>query len=122
VPSTAAALRVRGRDHLRELAGPAVAELQAAGMPATEVRLLRRRGRIRDSAELSVAQRRANLAGSFVVDARQPVPAGALLVVVDDVVTSGATLTEAAGTLRSARPGDAPPVLAAVVAATPKRP
>ena len=41
--------------------------------------------------------------------------------VVDDVVTSGATLTEAAAALsRGARPG-APPVLAAVVAATPRR-
>jgi orotate phosphoribosyltransferase-like protein len=42
-------------------------------------------------------------------------------VVVDDVVTSGATLTEAAATLsRGARPG-ALTVLAAVVAATPRR-
>ena len=41
--------------------------------------------------------------------------------VVDDVVTSGATLTEAAAALSSgARPGDAP-VVAAVVAATPRR-
>ncbi len=46
-------------------------------------------------------------------------PAG-LLVVVDDVVTSGATLTEAAAALTAARP-DGPPVLAAVVAATPRR-
>jgi predicted amidophosphoribosyltransferase len=47
--------------------------------------------------------------------------AGAQLVVVDDVVTSGATLTEAAGALERALPGG-PVVLAAVVAATPKQP
>ena len=46
-------------------------------------------------------------------------PRGALLVLVDDVVTSGATLTEAAAAL-AARPARAPPVLAAVVAATPR--
>jgi orotate phosphoribosyltransferase len=40
-------------------------------------------------------------------------------VLVDDVVTSGATLTEAASVLRPA--GDTP-VLGAVVAATPRRP
>ena len=68
VPSTAAAVRTRGRDHVRELAAVAVAELRTVGVEATAVRLLRRRGRVRDSAELSVAQRRANLAGSFLVD------------------------------------------------------
>jgi predicted amidophosphoribosyltransferase len=120
VPSTAAAVRARGRDHVRELTGPAVAELRAAGVDAVAARLLRRRGRARDSAELSVAQRRANLAGSFVVDPRAAVR-GAQLVVVDDVVTSGATLTEAAAALERAFP-DGPVVLGAVVAATPKRP
>ena len=47
---------------------------------------------------------------------------GLPLVLVDDVVTSGATLTEAAGVLAAVvRPGG-PPVLAAVVAATPREP
>ena len=121
VPSTPAAVRARGRDHVRELTGPAVAELRAVGVAAASVRLLRRRGRVRDSAELSVAQRRANLAGSFVVDPRTRVPPDGQLVVVDDVVTSGATLTEAALLLERAFPGS-PAVLGAVVAATPKRP
>jgi predicted amidophosphoribosyltransferase len=120
VPSSPAAVRARGRDHVRELTGPAVAELRAAGVDARAARLLRRRGRVRDSANLSVAQRRANLAGSFVVAPRRPPSPAALLVVVDDVVTSGATLTEAAGTLERAFPRSLP-VLAAVVAATPKR-
>jgi predicted amidophosphoribosyltransferase len=119
VPSTAAAIRTRGRDHVRELARVAVAELRVAGAEVSTVRLLRRRGRVRDSAELSAAQRRANLAGSFVVDPRQgPGRPGTQLVVVDDVVTSGATLTEAAGALERAFPAG-PVVLAAVVAATP---
>lgn len=118
VPSSRAALRTRGRDHVRELAGCAVTELRAAGLPAAESRLLRRRGRVLDSAGLSAAQRRANLAGTF--EPALPLPAGALLVLVDDVVSSGATLTEAAAVLGAAtRPTD-PPVLAAVVAATPR--
>ena len=119
VPSSAQALRTRGRDHVRELTGRAVAELRAVGVPASEARLLRRRGRARDSASLSAAQRRANLAGTFV-PRRRPVQPEAVLVLVDDVVTSGATLTEAAAVLASVRP-DGPPVLAAVVAATPRR-
>lgn len=121
VPSSAAALRTRGRDHVRELARCAVAELRAAGVPASCRRLLRRHGRVRDSAELSAGQRRANLAGTFAL--APGVDAGnALLVLVDDVVTSGATLTEAASVLAGPAPAGAPPVLAAVVAATPRTP
>ncbi len=120
VPSSRAALRSRGRDHVRELTGCAVTELRAAGLPATGSRLLRRRGRVRDSAGLSAVQRRANLAGTFRLAGA--VPRGALLVLVDDVVSSGATLTEAAAVLGAAMRPDDPPVVAAVVAATPRTP
>jgi predicted amidophosphoribosyltransferase len=122
VPSSAAALRTRGRDHVGELTRRAVAELREAGLPVGEARLLRRRGRVRDSAGLSAAARRANLAGSFEVDPAVAPLRGALLVLVDDVVTSGATLTEAAAELSSRCRTDDAPVLAAVVAATPRRP
>jgi predicted amidophosphoribosyltransferase len=123
VPSSPAALRTRGRDHVRELTGRAVAELRAAGMPAAEARLLRRRGRVRDSAGLSAVQRQANLAGTFARSGAGGAlrPPGVLLVLVDDVVTSGATLTEAAAVLAGPGRRDDPPVLAAVVAATPRR-
>jgi predicted amidophosphoribosyltransferase len=123
VPSSRTALRTRGRDHVRELADRAVIELGRAGLPAAQLPLLGRSGRIRDSAGLSAFQRRANLAGTFVPRPDVgPVPAGALLILVDDVVTSGATLTEAAAALTSAVGTGRPPVLAAVVAATPRRP
>ena len=83
--------------------------------------MLRRRGRVQDSAALGAAQRRANLAGTFVLDPGRPRPGpGALVVLVDDVVTSGATLTEAAVVLRGAGVPGALPVVAAVVAATPR--
>jgi predicted amidophosphoribosyltransferase len=120
LPATRAALRSRGRDHVAELTRVAVAELRAAGVPATSERLLRRTGRVADSAGLSAAQRRSNLAGTFAVRPVRPVPGGTLVVLVDDVVTSGATLTEAAATLAGTRRNDTP-VLAAVVAATPRR-
>jgi predicted amidophosphoribosyltransferase len=122
VPSSAAALRSRGRDHVGELTHRAVAELREAGLSVREARLLRRRGRVRDSAGLSAAARRANLAGSFEVDPAVAPLRGALLVLVDDVVTTGATLTEAAAVLSSRCRTDDAPVLAAVVAATPRRP
>jgi hypothetical protein len=111
---------------VRELADAAAAELRAAGVPARTVRLLGRVAgrRIRDSAGLDAVQRRTNLAGRFRV-LPAAVPPGSQLVLVDDIVTSGATLTEAARVLRggSDRSGlrADTPVLAAVVAATPRR-
>jgi predicted amidophosphoribosyltransferase len=132
VPSSAAAVQRRGRDHVRELAGCAAAELRAAGVPARLVPVLRRGRGTRDSAGLDAAERRRNLAGRFRVarpwDGGLP---GGTLVLVDDVVTSGATLTEAARALSGPRADGVParrpgpvgglPVVAAVVAATPRR-
>jgi predicted amidophosphoribosyltransferase len=120
VPSSAAALRTRGRDHVRELTVRAVRELRAAGLPAAQGRLLRRRGRVRDSAELAAGQRRANLAGTFALAPAAGTVDG-VLVLVDDVVTSGATLTEAGSVLAGLVPPGGPPVLGAVVAATPRQ-
>jgi hypothetical protein len=73
-----------------------------------------------DSAGLSAAERRANLANTFEVAGT--VPPGALVVLVDDVVSSGATLAEAAAALGVAMRRCDPPVLAAAVAATPRTP
>ena len=119
LPSSRAAVRERGRDHVAELTRAALRELRRAGVPATAARLLGRRGRVRDSAGLDARQRRANLAGTFV--AREPVRRGSgLLVVVDDVVSSGASVTEAAAVLLPAARRFDTPVVAAVVAATPR--
>jgi predicted amidophosphoribosyltransferase len=121
VPSSAAAVRRRGRDHVRELADVAGAELRAAGVPAQTRSLLGWAGgrRVRDSAGLDAAQRRGNLAGRYRARTTA-LPTGCRLVLVDDVVTSGATLTEAARALL-ADENAAAVVLAAVVAATPRR-
>jgi predicted amidophosphoribosyltransferase len=92
VPSTGAAVRRRGFDHTWELARIAAA---AVDLPTT--RLLRSGSR-QDSAALSFAARRANLAGSMRVRRTGHGP----VILVDDVRTSGATLAEAERVLLAA--------------------
>ncbi len=97
-PSRPAAARARGGDHVARLCH----EL-AAGRPDLHVaRPLRLARRARDSVGLDAAQRVANLAGRLRVRESQRPPAGAAVVLVDDVVTTGATLRACRGALAHA--------------------
>jgi predicted amidophosphoribosyltransferase len=104
VPSSSAARRTRGGDHVRRLIG------RASARPV--LRLIRT---VHDSAGLDTAARAANLAGAMQAAPPRRIR---VAVLVDDIVTTGATLREAAGALRAAGWTVAG---AAVVAATPKR-
>ena len=84
------------------LAAVASRRLRARGRPVRAVRLLRQRRGVSDQAGLGARGRAANVAGAFAV--RRPlrgVPAGAGVVVVDDVVTTGASAAEAVRVLRA---------------------
>ncbi|MEV8636304.1 phosphoribosyltransferase family protein [Streptosporangium sp. NPDC051023] len=124
VPSSRSAGRRRGHDPVNRLAGLAAAYLQAAGWPATVERMLVQRRRVADQAGLSSLQRAENLSRAFrvTVNRNGSVPGfwgdSGVVVLVDDIVTTGATLAEAARALRAA--GIAVP-LAATVAATRRR-
>jgi predicted amidophosphoribosyltransferase len=115
VPSARAARRARGHDPVGVIAALAVRDLAARGWPVTYAPVLAQRRRVADQAGLSSAQRAANLSGAFRVASRVR---WAVCVLVDDVVTTGATLAEAARALGAA--GAAVP-LAVTVAATRRR-
>lgn len=112
VPSTRAAAAARGGDHVLRLARRAGLR---TGVPVAGTRALELTREKQDSAGLSVAERAGNLRGAL----RACAPlVGRAAILVDDIVTTGATLREAARALQSA----GWPVLgAAVVAATPRR-
>jgi predicted amidophosphoribosyltransferase len=119
-PSTAAAIRERGGEHMTRLAGHAALRLRAAGRDVRVARLLRALPRP-DSASLDAAARRAAAESSLRIRTRrigffplsQPIPG--TLVVVDDIVTTGATLAAVTRRLKEAETQVAG---AAVLAAT----
>jgi predicted amidophosphoribosyltransferase len=95
IPSRPSAARLRGRQFIAEMA-------QISGdRCGIEVQSLLLHSRhVRDQSGLLTKERWNNLEGAFVVQGNQPVLGRALLV--DDLVTTGATLSEAARALRYA--------------------
>lgn len=110
VPLAGARLRERGYNQAWELARVLSREMNVPADP-------RGLARVRDTAQqrdLNLAQRQGNVRGAFRVDAAV---AGRHVALVDDVMTSGATLGEIARVLKQA---DARTVEAWVVARTPR--
>lgn len=120
LPTSRASRRRRGDDPVGDLARAAVDHVRGGDAVLLAVApVLAHVRAVSDQARLGRAARRDNLAGAIGVTAagRAAVP-GSVCVLADDVVTTGATLTEAARALRA---GGARHVVAVAVAATPRR-
>ena len=95
IPSRKSAVRLRGREFIREMTEIAVKDMSIPVAP-----ILRHSRNVRDQSGLNGGQRWNNLEGSLVVEEKQRSCGRVLLI--DDLVTTGATLSEAARALRYA--------------------
>lgn len=111
VPSRGAVVRRRGHDPLLRVAARAAGRLRSHGRPARVARVLRVRRRTEDQAGLGAAQRAGNVAGSmgcvgaagrWLATGTWQGDRGHRVVVVDDVITTGATVREAQRALEEA--------------------
>lgn len=130
VPSSRSSTAARGHDPVRRIAATAARDLRRRGLSAGVFPLLRQRRAVADQSGLGARQRRANLAGALELTAagERLVRHGLLrhgrVILVDDLLTTGSTLAEAARAVGEARGAvQEPPAhgvcRAAVVAASP---
>lgn len=111
VPSSRRSVRARGHDPTRRIALAAAGRLRRSGRAARVLPVLRQRRWVADQSGLGAGERLANLAGALEVarsGARlldEAGRAGGRVVLVDDLMTTGASLAEAARALAAARSG-----------------
>jgi predicted amidophosphoribosyltransferase len=120
-PSSRRSRRQRGEVPLERLLGEVVAGLGERGLPVLRALpgALAPRRRVADQAGLGTLGRAANLRGALVVGGRwEAVVKGRRCLVVDDVMTSGATIVECSRALDAA---GAAGVVAATIGATQRR-
>jgi len=98
MPLHATRLGQRGYNQALELARPLA---RALGLPVDAAALVRQRATIAQT-ELDAAARRRNLRGAFTAAPQS----GEVVLLIDDVVTTGATVREAARTLLRAGAGE----------------
>lgn len=102
VPSARRAVAARGHDPVRRMAREAAGALRRTVPDARSLPVLRQRRSVADQSGLSARARRENLAGALeAVPGSGRLLRGGEVVLVDDLMTTGASLAEAARAIRA---------------------
>lgn len=115
MPSTTHTTRARGHNPTLRVARAAASALRGAGVPTRVVPALRHARAVADQSGLDAAARQRNLRGALTVHAHRTTLREGHVLVVDDLVTTGASIAEATRALAEA---GADVLAGAVVAAT----
>ena len=113
IPSSTSAIRRRGRDHINILAQHVLKNLEEKSITAYYAPILFQKKSIKDQSALSSRQRMENTKGNFVVKSCE-IPQGAIYLI-DDLITTGASMLEGVRALSEAKITIAAGVTACVV-------
>ena len=101
IPSSKRAIRKRGRNHIEELCEVVMTKLLSNSIPAQKVSIIYHKKIIKDQSNLNRSQRLKNLKNAYTLSGVLPNTGSTILL--DDVVTTGSSILEAARALSEAK-------------------
>ena len=93
IPSRSSAIRKRGRDHITDLASEIISIASSDGIKISHQNILHLTKQVRDQSNLNKCQRIQNMNGAYL--ANYPESSISNLIIIDDLITTGASIHEA---------------------------
>ena len=92
IPSRSSAVRKRGRSHIDELAKEIITNSKEIGLEITHQKILQVIKKVKDQSNLNKLQRSQNMMGAYLAIA----PKNSInnLIIIDDLITTGASIHE----------------------------
>jgi ComF family protein len=101
IPSQLSAIRRRGRDHIKDLVQEVITQLHNQNINAIYLPILKPIKKIKDQSDLNGLQRKENMSHAFIVKS-SPISQSAVILI-DDLVTTGASIHEGVRALSEAK-------------------
>ena len=92
IPSSSAAIRKRGRNHINDLANEVIKISNIFGISVINLPILSISKKVKDQSNLNKLQRMQNLSGAYL--AKYPECSIKNLIIIDDLITTGASIQE----------------------------
>jgi ComF family protein len=101
IPSQLSAIRRRGRDHIKDLAQEVIIQLNQQKIKTNHLPILKPIKKIKDQSDLNGLQRKENMNHAFTVKS-SPI-SQSTVILIDDLVTTGASIQEGVRALSEAK-------------------
>ena len=101
IPSQLSAIRRRGRDHIKDLAQEVIIQLNQQKIKTNHLPILKPIKKIKDQSDLNGLQRKENMSHAFTVKS-SPI-SQSTVILIDDLVTTGASIQEGVRALAEAK-------------------